>query len=108
MDLYLHKVIHPQAPENYRVILKDDDCQEIEIGSIGIQHAARVHVLAVAIDTVVPMRGLEARGIGRDRDDCMRQFRAAWEKLSSAQIPLGWPSFSMRSGSRLASRPFKG
>jgi len=43
MDLYLHKVIHPQAPENYRVILKDDDCQEIEIGSIGIQHAARAY-----------------------------------------------------------------
>jgi len=37
----------------------------------------------VAIDTVVPMRGLEARGIGRDRDDCMRQFRAAWEKFSA-------------------------
>ena len=44
---------------------------------------ARVHILAVAIDTVVPMRGLEARGIGRDRDDCMRQFRAAWEKFSA-------------------------
>jgi hypothetical protein len=39
MHLYLRKVIRPQAHDNYRVILKDDG-QEIEIGSIGIQHAA--------------------------------------------------------------------
>jgi len=58
MDLYLRKVIHPQAQENYRVILKDDDCQEIEIGSIGIQHAAGGRTLwRWAIDTVLPMRG---------------------------------------------------
>ena len=25
MDLYLHKVIHPQADDNYRVILKRED-----------------------------------------------------------------------------------
>jgi hypothetical protein len=33
MDLFLREVIHPQAPDNYRVILKDDGT-EIEIGSI--------------------------------------------------------------------------
>jgi hypothetical protein len=37
MDLYLRKIIHAQARDNYRVILKDDG-DEIEIDSIGIQH----------------------------------------------------------------------
>jgi hypothetical protein len=39
MDLYLRKVIHPQAIDNYRVLLKDDGL-EVEIGSIGIQHGS--------------------------------------------------------------------
>ena len=34
--LYLRKVIHPQAHDNYRVILKGEE-GEFEIGSIGIQ-----------------------------------------------------------------------
>jgi len=38
MNLYLRKVIHPQAHDNYRVILKLDE-GEFEIGSICIQHA---------------------------------------------------------------------
>jgi len=84
MDLYLRKVIHPQAQENYRLILKDDDGQEIEIGSIGIQHAARAYTFwQWAIDTVLPIGGLEARGTGRDRDDCMKHFRAAWERFAA-------------------------
>jgi hypothetical protein len=37
-DLLLRRVIHPQARHNYRVILKDHDGTEIEIGSIAIQH----------------------------------------------------------------------
>jgi hypothetical protein len=37
MDLYLRRVVHPQAHDNYRVILKDDSI-EVEIGSIEIQH----------------------------------------------------------------------
>jgi hypothetical protein len=39
----LRKVIHPQAHENYRVMLKDDG-DEIELGSIGIQHDAGAQV----------------------------------------------------------------
>ena len=35
MDLFLRKVIHPQAHDNYRVVVRDGD--EIEIGSIGVQ-----------------------------------------------------------------------
>ena len=35
--LYLRKIVHPQAHENYRVVLKLDE-GEFEIGSIGIQH----------------------------------------------------------------------
>jgi hypothetical protein len=37
VDLYLRKFIHPQAHENYRVILKLDE-GEFVIGSIGVQH----------------------------------------------------------------------
>jgi hypothetical protein len=36
MNLYLRKVVHPQAHDNYRVILRLDG-DEFEIGSIGIQ-----------------------------------------------------------------------
>jgi hypothetical protein len=37
--LYLHKVIHPQAHDNCRVILKYE-VGAVEIGSIGIQHGS--------------------------------------------------------------------
>ena len=73
MDFYLRKVIHPQAPDNYRVILKCED-GDFEIGSIGIHHGA---VWAWGIDTVIPMRALETQGEGKDRSDCVRQFKAA-------------------------------
>ena len=77
MDLYLRKVIHPQAADNYRVILKDDDATEIEIGSIGVQFDG----WAWGIDTAIPMRGGWTRH--RHRKDCMRQFRAAWDRFSA-------------------------
>ena len=81
MDLYLRRVIHPQAIDNYRVILKDNG-EEFEVGSIGIQHGAGARTFwKWAIDTVVPMRGFEAQGTGADREDCMRLFRAAWERF---------------------------
>jgi hypothetical protein len=83
MDLYLRKVIHPQAHDNYRVILKDDGL-ETEIGSIGIQRGSGATEHWVwAIDTVIPMREVDAQGTGADRKDCMRQFRAAWERFSA-------------------------
>ena len=83
MDLYLRKIIHPQAHENYRVILKRED-GEIEIGSIGIQHGigATEH-WAWGIDTAIPMRAFETRGRGKDRRDCTRQFKAAWERFAA-------------------------
>ena len=98
MDLYLRKVVHAQARDNYRVILKDDG-QEIEIGSIGIQHAAGAHTFwQWAIDTVLPMRALEARGTGADREDCMKHFRAAWERF--AADPARLRRFKRRSPDR--------
>jgi hypothetical protein len=78
MDLFLREVIHPQAPDNYRVILKDDGT-EIEIGSIGAQFDG----WAWGIDTANPMREVDGQGTGTDRKDCMRQFRAAWDRFSS-------------------------
>jgi hypothetical protein len=81
--LYLHKVVHPQARDNYRVVLEEDGL-EIEVGSIGVQHGngAAEHWVW-AIDNVIPMRELDTQGTGDDRKDCMRQFKAAWEKFSA-------------------------
>jgi hypothetical protein len=84
MNLYLRKVVHPQAHENYRVILKLDG-DEFEIGSIGIQDGA---AWAWGIDTVIPMRELEAQGVGRDRRDCMKQFKPAWERFAADEANL--------------------
>ena len=81
--LYLRKVIHPQARDNYRVLLKDDGLA-IEVGSIGIQQgSASAEHWTWAIDTVVAMGDIGAQGRGKDREDCMRQFRAAWERFCS-------------------------
>ena len=73
MVLYLRKVIHPQAHDNYRVILKREG-DEVEIGSIGIQHGA---AWAWGIDTVIPMRVLETQGEGSDHGD------AAWGRFAA-------------------------
>jgi hypothetical protein len=58
MDLFLRKVIHPQAHDNYRVVLLDDG-DEIEIGSIGVQG------WHWGVDTAIPMRSLEAEAPAR-------------------------------------------
>ena len=84
MDLYLRRVIHSQAHDNYRVILKLDE-GEFEIGSMGIQHGG---VWAWGIDTVIPMRALEMQGEGRDCRDCMKQFKAAWERFADVEANL--------------------
>jgi hypothetical protein len=82
MQLFLRKIRHPQAPNNYRVILKSED-GEMEIGSIGTQFKAGPDMVwRWGIDTVIPMREIESEGEGRDRKDCQRQFRAAWEKFA--------------------------
>jgi hypothetical protein len=62
---------------DYRVVVRDGD--EFEIGSIGAQFDGWTW----GIDTVVPMKEVEAQGTGKDRADCMRQFRAAWDRFSS-------------------------
>ena len=57
----------------------EDDGLETEIGSIG----AHFDGWRWAIDNVIPMRDEDTAGIGKDRNDCTRQFRAAWEKFSA-------------------------
>ena len=84
MNLYLRKVVHPQAHDNYRVVLKRDG-DEFEIGSIGIQHDA---AWRWGIDTVIPMRVLETQGKGNNCRDCMRQFKAAWERFAGDEENL--------------------
>jgi hypothetical protein len=86
--LYLRKVDHPQAVDNYRVILKIDGT-EYEIGSIGTKvFTAAETVWTWGIDTVIPMRAMETEGSGADRKDCEKQFRAAWERFSADEATL--------------------
>src|SRR5215831_14927497 len=40
------------------------------------------------IDTVIPMRVLETQGKGKDRRDCMRRFRAAWDRFAADEANL--------------------
>jgi hypothetical protein len=55
-------------------VLKDDGL-EFEIGSIGIQHGnGTTEFWARGIDTVIPMREVEAEGSGKDR-------KAAWDRF---------------------------
>lgn len=78
--LGLRKVQHPQAPNNYRVILKTEHDGEFEIGSIGVQtFTSSDTAWTWGIDTVMPMRDDQAEGRGSDRNDCMVKFRKAWE-----------------------------
>jgi hypothetical protein len=84
MNLYLRKVVHPQAHEDYRVVFKRDG-DEFEIGSIGIQDGT---VWRWGIDTVIPMRVLETQGKGKNRRDCMKQFKAAWERFAADEANL--------------------
>lgn len=83
MDLYLRKVKHSQAPDNYRVLVKLDG-DELEIGSIGVQtFTSDDTAWTWGIDTAIPLRAFETQGRGADRRDCMAKFRSAWEKLSA-------------------------
>lgn len=87
-DLYLRKVRHHQAPDNYRVILKIDG-DEIEVGSIGLQHFTSADTRWVwGIDTVIPMREGDSQGEGADRADCMRRFKAAWSRFAADDANL--------------------
>jgi hypothetical protein len=89
IDLDLRKSSQEQlGPEIYRVILKDDD-DEVEIGSISVQHSAgAAYYWKWAIDTVIPMRGHQTQGRGGDRADCMRKFREAWARFAADEANL--------------------
>ena len=60
------------------MILKEDGL-EIEVGSIGVQFDG----WHWGIDSIVPMREEDGEGSGKDRADCVRQFRAAWDRFSA-------------------------
>jgi hypothetical protein len=79
-DLTLRKVTgHPQARDAYRVIHNG-----VEIGSIGEQTGTHQQVFwQWGIDTVLPRQSFATEGKGRDREDCMKQFRAVWEVFVS-------------------------
>ena len=75
MNLYLRKVVHPQAHDNYRVILKRGG-DEVEIGSIGIQDGA---AWAWGIDTVIPMRAATRHHLTQTRRKCSSLFYEDYE-----------------------------
>jgi hypothetical protein len=83
MDLFLRKVRSPQAPDSYRVIMKDNG-EDIEIGSIGTRFGA----WRWGIDKAIPVREFESEGTGKNLPDCQRQFRAAWERFASDDANL--------------------
>jgi hypothetical protein len=83
MDLFLRRQRHPQAHDNYRVLIRDNG-DEIEIGSIGVQFDG----WSWAIDNAIPMREDEAEGRGASRSDCMQRFRTAWDKFSADRARL--------------------
>ena len=89
MDLYLRKSDLGQlGPEIYRVIPKDDG-DEVEIGSISVQHSAGARdYWKWAIDTVIPMRTHRTQGRGTDRSDCMRKFKEAWARFADDEANL--------------------
>ena len=94
MNLYLRKVVHPQAHDNYRVILKLDG-DEVEIGSIGIQHGAK---WTWGIDTVIPMRTFETQGDGKEREEeAALAARANRSDRDLGLFPL-WPSLRTQLG----------
>lgn len=83
MPLYLRKIDHPQAVDNYRVVLKVDET-EYEVGSIGPQRTADVDLVwHWGIDSAIPMRAIQTEGSGDNLRDCMAKFKAAWERFSS-------------------------
>jgi hypothetical protein len=87
-DLFLRKVDHVQAKDDYRVILKSED-GEFQIGSIGVQHQAGANAAwNWGIDTVIPMREITSEGHGKDRADCMKRFKAAWTKFAADEARL--------------------
>jgi hypothetical protein len=77
MDLYLRKIDHSQARDNFRVILKMDD-EEIDVGSIGLKtFTSDDTAWTWGIDTVVPLRTHQSEGHGIDLRQCMTTFHAA-------------------------------
>jgi hypothetical protein len=105
MDLYLRKSDQGQlGPEIYRVILKDDG-DEVEIGSISVQHSAgAAYYWKWAIDTVIPMRTHQTQGRGTDRADCMRLFKVAWERFAADPANLTMFLAEKRRARRAAAR----
>jgi hypothetical protein len=106
MHLYIRKSDQGQlGPEIYRVILKGDDGDEVEIGSISVQHSAGAECYwKWAIDTVIPMRTHQTQGRGTDRADCMRKFKEAWTRFADDEANLTMFLAEKRRARRGASR----
>jgi hypothetical protein len=78
--LALRRVQHPQATNNFRVILKTEHDGEVGIGSIGLKaFTGNNAAWTWSIDTVMPLRDYQSQGRGADRKACMVAFRTAWE-----------------------------
>lgn len=83
MNLFLCRVRHPQARDNYRVIVKLDGA-EIEVGSIGIQTTNTGSMWVWGLDCVVPMGGVESEGTAK----VYAPLRAAWDRFAADKANL--------------------
>ena len=80
MELFLRKVIHPQARDNYRVILKEDGL-EIEAGSIGAQHEGWSRDVTEEIVRELRERCSDQGRVPPSLETLLRQARARSRKL---------------------------
>jgi hypothetical protein len=62
IDLFLCRVIRPQSRENYQVVLKDNGHERSALSAFSL----RAGTLG-GIDTMIPIKGFEAEGSGKDR-----------------------------------------
>jgi hypothetical protein len=82
MNLFLRRVHHPQARDNYRIVVKLDG-DEFEVGSIGVQTTNTGTIWTWGLDGILPMGDIESEGTGKGVGECMRRFRAAWDRFSA-------------------------
>jgi hypothetical protein len=83
MDLYLRKVT-PLKPATITASFSRTTASGSRSGRSGFSKGPALPMVRPwGIDTVILMRVADTQGTGKDRKDCMKQFRAAWDRFSS-------------------------
>jgi hypothetical protein len=77
------QVRSPQAPDSYRVIMKDNG-EDIETGSIG----TRFGEWRWGIDKAIPMREFESEGTGKNLPGCQKTIPRGMGTARERRSPL--------------------